>query len=92
MSVWEMFQIYLLVAIAISGTSYFNLYRPGIQLLEEIVEERTIYSSMLGATVWSLIALIAAPAIAVILLSDTNKEFINSLAVRLAEKHEEDIM
>jgi Trk-type K+ transport system membrane component len=90
MEVWGILQIYLLVAIALAGTSYFNLYRPGIQLLEEIIDQKTVYSTFWCALVWLVIALIMAPFIAIVLLVNDNNEFIHSLALKLASRFEEE--
>ena len=79
-------QMYLVVAIALAGTSYWTLYKPAIQLLEEIVQEKTVYSGWLGFTIWNICATAVAPWTAFILLKNNNEEFIEQFAVALADK------
>jgi len=90
MDIWTGFQMYLLGAIAISGTSYFNIYRPAISLLEEIVEEKTTYSSPLGGITWIVVSTIAAPVVLYALLANDNTGFIQTLATTLANKYLEE--
>jgi hypothetical protein len=79
-------QIYGVVSAALAGTSYITLYKPAIQLLEEIVESDTPYGGWLGFIIWNLAAIIAAPWTAYVLLQNNNEEFIERFAVVLAER------
>jgi len=85
MDFWGVLQIYLIVAAALAGTSYLNLYRPAIQLLEEIMERKVPrYNGVTGTIIWLLIAFIVAPITAILLLNNNNIIFIERLAVSLA--------
>jgi len=87
MDVWSGVQIYLVISAALAGTSYINLYRPAIQLLEEILDDKApIYSNWVGMSMWLIMSFIVAPFTAVLLLSNDNEEFIEKLAVSLADK------
>ena len=91
MDLWSVLQVYIVVAAALAGTSYWNLYRPAIQLLEEIVDQDVPrYSGWMGTIMWFLISFTVAPITAVLLLSNDNEEFIEKLAVSLADGIEED--
>ena len=83
-------QIYILIAVAIAGTSYFTLYKPSIELLEEIVERKTTYSGFILGVTWCLGAVIAAPLIATFLLKNDNEKFVEQFAVTLANRIIED--
>jgi len=85
MDFWMGLQIYLIVAVALAGTSYITIYRPSMELLEEILEQKVPrFSGWLGTTLWLLIAFVAAPWTAIVLISNDNNEFIENLAVKLA--------
>ena len=90
MSIWTIVQIYLLVILAIGCTSYVTLYRPAIQLLHEILEQKTFYSGWISSILWIILASIGAPFILIALISNDNDKFINALAVTLADKYIED--
>ena len=90
MDVWAILQLYIVIALAISSTSYITLYRPGIALLEEILEQKTIYSSIVGAIMWLTLSTIFAPLVALVLLMNDNIGFSQTLAVNLANKYLEE--
>jgi len=79
-------QVYAVVSAALAGTSYLTIFRPSIELLEEIVEDKTLYSGWLGFIMWNILASIVSPWTAYILLKNNNEEFIEQFAVRLAER------
>lgn len=83
MDFWSALQIYLVVAAALAGTSYWNIYKPAISLLEEILEvEKPLGPAY--AILWGVLSFIMAPLTAVILLSNNNNQFIERLAVTIA--------
>jgi len=85
MNFWTGLQIYIVASAALAGTSYINLYRPAIRLLEEIMgEEVTRYSGWLGITIWLMMAFILSPLTLLLLLSNDNDEFIEKFAVSIA--------
>lgn len=85
MDFWSVLQVYVVIAIALAGTSYWNLYRPAIELLEEIVDKDVRrYSGWFGTIMWLTISFTVAPVTAILLLSNDNNEFIENLAVSLA--------
>jgi hypothetical protein len=79
-------EIYILVAIALGTTSYFMLYKPAIELVEEILETKTVYSSGILKITWLLAATIITPLTAWFLLKNNNQDFIEGFAVALANK------
>jgi len=84
MDFWTVLQIYLVVSVALAGTSYWNIYKPAVNLLGEILE----VENPLGpgyAILFSVIAFVMAPITAIMLLSNDNTNFIKKLAVTLAE-------
>ena len=91
MDFWTGLQIYILIALALAGTSYWNLYRPTIDLLEEILGERPpIYGGWFGAIMWMIISFVLAPVTAFLLLSNNNNLFIKKLAISLYNNIVED--
>ena len=50
MDFWIGLKVYTLIAVALAGTSYMTLFRPSIELLEEIVEEEQISFEQLDET------------------------------------------
>ena len=81
-----MLQLYIVVAIALSGTSYWNLYRPAVKLLEEILgRKEPLYSSWLGSSLWLAISFLAAPITLFYLITNDNNERIEAIATGLAE-------
>ena len=77
MDFWSGLQIYLVVAVALAGTSYWNLYKPAIELLKEILDDEVPrYSGWLGTILWLLISFTMAPITALMLLTNDNNEFI----------------
>lgn len=86
MDFWSGLQLYAVIALALAGTSYWNLYRPAIELLEEILERKEpLYSGWFGSSLWILISFIGAPLTLVYLLSNNNNQRIVSIATGLAE-------
>lgn len=79
-------QLYGIVAAGLAGTSYITLFRPSIELLEEIIEDKSPYSGVFGFCVWNLLSFLAAPVVVFILLQNDNENFIEHLAVALANK------
>jgi len=87
MDFWAWLQVYLIISIALAGTSYINLYRPAINLLEEILDEKnTFYSSIWGMLLWLILSFIAAPATLVLLTVNNNDSFIERFAVSIADR------
>jgi hypothetical protein len=62
------------------------IYRPTVELLEEILERDTFYGGILGFLSWHIIAITLAPYVAVVLLKNDNDDTIQGLAGSLAEK------
>lgn len=77
--------IYLVVAVSLSLTSYLTIFRPSIDLLEEILEQKTVYSGVLGFLIWNICATVVSPWTLLILLSNRNTETSEKFAVSLAE-------
>ena len=78
-------QVYLIVAAALAGTSYFTIYRPAIELTEEILDEDLkFYRGWFGTSLWLVITAIFAPATLIVLLRNNNESFIEQFAVALA--------
>lgn len=86
MGYWTGLQLYGVIALALAGTSYVQMYRPAIALLEEIVERKTYYSSWLGGFMWVAASTLLTPWTLYILLKNNNEEFIEEFAVTLADK------
>lgn len=84
MDFWTVLQIYLVVSVALAGTSYWNIYKPATKLLGEILEIENPLGPGYGM-LFSVIAFVMAPITAVMLLSNNNNSFIEKLAVTLAE-------
>jgi hypothetical protein len=87
MEIWAWVQVYGIVASALAGTSYFTLYRPGVELAEEILDEDlNLHRGWLGTTMWLLISASLAPYTLFTLLKNDNAEFIEGFAVALADR------
>jgi len=87
MDSWTIFQLYGLVSVAIGTTSYITIYRPAIELVEEILgEELPVYRGWFGISLWLFISVAASPVTALVLLSGNNEKFINDFALRLADR------
>lgn len=78
--------LYIVIAISLAGTSYMTLFRPSIELLEEIIEDKSPYKGMFGFILWNVCAALIAPWTLYILLKNDNDAFIEALAVALADK------
>jgi hypothetical protein len=61
-----------------------TIYKPSTDLLEEILDERTIYSGISGFFIWNSIATALAPWVLVLLLRNDNQNIIESMAVNRA--------
>ena len=80
-------QIYLLVALAIAGTSYFLLYRPSISLFKELADkEKTIYGGLTGFVIWMMVATVFAPWAGLLLLKNNNEGIIEQFALNLVHR------
>jgi len=79
-------QIYGLIAFSAGITSYLMIYRPAIRLLEEIIEDSTMYSKWYGSLLWVAFSTVAFPWIVILLLKNNNKGYIEHFAVTLAQK------
>ena len=78
---------YAVIAGAIAGTSYFTLYRSAIELTEEILDEDLPkYKGWMGIIFWLSISFIFAPLTAFMLLKNDNRDFIDKLALVLANR------
>ena len=66
------------------------LYQPSIELLEEILDEKTVYSGLTGFIIWNSIAVILAPGIMFLLLKNDNEKWIQEFALKLADKRLDD--
>lgn len=87
MDIWAWAQIYLVIAGALAGTSYFTLFRPGVDLAEEILNEKLPWHRGITATVmWLVISAAVAPWTAIVLLSNNNASFINDFATHVADR------
>jgi len=87
MDFWAAVQMYAIISAAIAGTSYFRFYRPAIDLTEEIVDESLPgYKDIPAVTVWLCIAFVLSPITTVMLLRNNNKDFIEKLALVLANR------
>lgn len=76
---------YIIFAIATAMTGYIMIYKPAVDLLEEIVEEETVYGGVIGFLIYTIIATVLAPGICFLLLKNRNTEIIEGYAVSLAE-------
>lgn len=86
MDFWVGLQIYGIIAGALAGTSYINLFRPTMKLLKEILEDEIPpHDSWFGHLIWLIVSFILAPVTAFILLSNNNDLFIEKLAIALSE-------
>ena len=87
MDSWTIFQLYGLVSVALGATSYFTLYRPAVELVEQILdEELPIYRGWFGTSLWLIIATLGSPVSALVLLSNNNDRFITDFALKLADR------
>ena len=74
--------IYALIALSISLTSYINIYKPAVELYEEVTEdEESIVNSIPYKIVWLVLAFIMAPFIGFMLLRGRNDNYIRDLVV-----------
>ena len=89
MDLWVILKIYTIIATSLSLTSYFMLYKPAIELVEEIVDKKTVYSGIKGLLLWNILTFPLIPYTGYILLDNDNEDFIESFAVSLAEKLKE---
>ena len=90
MNSWIMLQIYAIIALSLGWTSYLNIFRPAISLLEEITEEKSNYGGIFGFILWTFFASLGAPITLIVLLNNDNEQFIQLLAAKLAEEKLED--
>lgn len=91
MDVWLYLQAYLIISTDLAGTSYFTLFRPAVELAEEIIEERlTMHRGWRGLVLWLIITSILSPVAAYALLKNNNSEFIENYAVIISEGYIED--
>lgn len=81
---------YLIVALSLSLTSYITIFKPSIDLLEDIVGEKTSYSGIFAFLIWTVLGTLCAPWLLVILLSNNNTTIAEKIAVDLAEGYLED--
>lgn len=81
---------YLIVALSLSLTSYITIFKPSIDLLEDIVGEKTSYSGIFAFLIWTVLGTLCAPWLLVILLSNNNTTIVEKIAVDLAEGYLED--
>jgi len=86
MELWDWLIGYTVGAVSLAWTSYIMIYREAIDLLEEIVERKTVYSGFTGFIFWTIMATIMTPWVIFALLSNNNKSFITEFAVNLAER------
>jgi hypothetical protein len=86
MDIMSVVLMYIVIALSASITSYITIYRPAINLLEEIVERKTLYSGLIGSSIWIILTTIAFPWNINILLKNDNDLFIERFAVELAER------
>ena len=74
--------IYLLVALSIGLTSYLTIYRPSIELYEEVSEDfSSVQRGIIFQLFWILLATALAPIIGMILLKGKNTKYIKNLAL-----------
>lgn len=86
MDFWVVMKVYGIISVALAGTSYFTLYRPSIELTEEILDENLpSHRGWVGVSLWLTFAMILSPLTLYVLLSNDNEDFIEDFAVRLSE-------
>jgi len=86
MDVWTVAQWYGIISLALAGTSYLTLYIPGIELAEEILDERLpLQRGWIGTSLWFILSTLISPWTAIVLLSNNNEDFIEKFAVALAD-------
>lgn len=81
---------YLIVALSLSITSYITLFRPSVDLLEDIIGFKTNYRGIQAFLTWIFFATLSAPWVLLILLSNNNKEIVEKIAIDLAEDYLDD--
>jgi K+ transporter len=80
-----------MIALALAGTSYLMVFRPSIELFEEIIDkENTVFSGLTGFLIWTIIATLIAPYVVFVLLQNNNKDFIENFAIGLLTKEDDD--
>ena len=78
----EIWAIYLVVALSISLTSYWNIYRPALDLYKEITEEDSpVVGTVIYKIIWVILAFIMAPFIAIMLVKGRNDNYIRDLVI-----------
>lgn len=91
MDFWTAAKIYAIVSLALAGTSYYTLYKPSIELAEEIVgRDLPFHSGWLGTILWFLMSGLMSPWTIFVLLSNDNNKFIESFALKITEIVEEE--
>ena len=63
------------------------LFRPAVNLLEEIVDDKTPHSGVMGFIVYFSVSTILAPGVLFLLLSNNNKSIIHKITLKMAEKY-----
>jgi len=77
---------YLLISVSLAWTSYFRIFRPALDLLEEILEQKTVYRGAFGFLTWTVLAALGAPMTLYILLTVDNGPIITHIATELADR------
>ena len=84
-------QAYGVVSIAVSGTSYFTLYRPAIDLAEEIIDkDLPSHRGVLGTGIWLVLAALMCPFTVWLLIRNDNLDFIERYALVISERYIDD--
>lgn len=86
MELWDWLAGYTVGAVSLAWTSYIMIYRPAVDLLEEIVDKKTVYSGITGFLLWTIMASIMSPWVVYALLSNNNKSFVHEFALNLADR------
>ena len=86
----EYWILYATVALAVSLTSYLNIYKPALELYKEVTEdEKPIIGTLMYKLVWIVLAFAMAPFIAVMLAKGRNDNYIRDLVVAWISSDEE---
>ena len=78
---------YLITSLSLSLTSYFMLFRPSVNLLQEILNtEDTAYNGVQGFLIWNMLATVFSPVALISLLKNNNTKIIETIATGLADR------
>ena len=80
---------YLVVAITVSLTGYFVIYRPSMAIVHEVLERKPV-GGIFGFLIWTTITTVLAPWLTFLLLTNDNESVIRSFSLGMIERNLEE--